>query len=205
MVPPGAVVADIGTDHAHLPIYLVQSGQVISPGSLAKARQAVEAAGLEHKILLRLGSGLTVLAPEEAPTVVIAGLGPDTIADIIGATPKVTASTQLFLLQPMHNPGQLRRRLVQIGLTLADEFLVRERQGFYVIMAATVGTMPSFCPELLEIGPCLVTKSDPLLSDYVAQRIGQEEQVRSKVGCSSGRSAREILYGCQSQLRDKPN
>ncbi len=74
LVPPGVVVADIGTDHAYLPIYLVQSGQVmravaadISPGSLESARQAVTAAGLEERISLRLGSGLSVLTPLEKP------------------------------------------------------------------------------------------------------------------------------------------
>jgi tRNA (adenine22-N1)-methyltransferase len=226
MVPPGAVVADIGTDHAYLPIRLVQSGQVnqaiasdVSPGSLAKARQAVVAARLEHKISLRLGSGLTVLAPGEAPTVVIAGLGPDTIAAIIQETPQVAACTQLFILQPMHNPGQLRRLLGQLGLMLIDEHLVREKQRFYVVMAVKIGTMPLFSPELMEIGPCLVAKSDPWLPAYVAQKISQEEQIRSKIGHSPGRSAqvrrqladqrihawREILYGSESQLCDKLN
>ena len=159
LVPQGAVVADIGTDHAYLPIYLVQTGQApraiatdLSPGSLAKARQAVLAAGLEHKITLRLGQGLTVLTPGEAQVVVIAGLGSKTIADIIALAPEVTFSAQAFLLQPMKNPGELRRCLAKLGLTLIDETLVCDKGRFYVIMVVASGTMPAFSEDLLEIG-----------------------------------------------------
>jgi tRNA (adenine22-N1)-methyltransferase len=226
MVPPGAVVADIGTDHAYLPIHLIQSGQVdhviasdVSPGSLTKARQAVVAAGLEHRISLRLGSGLAVLVPGEAPTVVIAGMGPETITNILAATPKVMASTKQFFLQPMQNPSKLRQRLNKLGLTLVDEVLTREQHRFYVILVVAVGSMPAFSNELLEIGPYLVAKSDPLLPAYIRHRIGQEEQVRSEIGTSPGGSAqarrqladrririwREILHGCQSQLCNQPN
>ncbi len=224
LVPLGTVVADIGTDHAYLPIHLIQTRRApwciatdASPGSLAKARQAVVAAGLEDRIDLRLGSGLTVLAPGEVQVLVIAGLGSKTIADIIALAPEVAASAQVFLLQPMTNPGELRRRLPELGLTLTDETLAVERGRFYVIMAATSGTMPTFAEELLEIGPYLVAKPDLLLPAYLAFKIGQEEQVRAEVEKSvSGKARwelasrrihawREILHDCESKLRDQPN
>jgi tRNA (adenine22-N1)-methyltransferase len=226
MVPPGAAVADIGTDHAYLPIHLVQSGRVdqviasdVSSGSLAKARQAVIAAGLEDRISLRLGSGLAVLAPGEASTIIIAGMGPETIFKILTTTPTVVADTEQFLLQPMQNPGRLRGHLNKLGLRLTDEVLVQEGQRFYVIMQATAGDMISCSSELLEVGPCLVAKSDPLLAAYLAHRISQEERIYLEAGASGSKLARirqqladrrisvwrEILHGCESQLCNEPN
>ncbi|HHV08069.1 MAG TPA: SAM-dependent methyltransferase [Firmicutes bacterium] len=222
LVPPGVVVADIGTDHAYLPIYLVQSGQVmravaadISPGSLESARQAVTAAGLEERISLRLGSGLSVLTPGEAEIVVIAGLGSTTIADIVALEPEVATSAQAFLLQPMTKPGDLRRRLTSLGLTLKDEKLVLDKGRFYVTMVATPGTMPAFPEELLEIGPYLAAHPDPMLPAYLTYRIEQEKKVRAKTCFAKSAAARarselashrinawrEMLYVCQWKLR----
>ena len=198
MVPRGAVVADIGTDHAYLPIHLIQTGRIkaavasdISCNSLAKARQAVVDAELQDKISLRLGWGLSVLCPGEAESVVIAGLGPETIMEIIAkAEPAIVARTDQFVLQPMQNPGRLRRYFSTMGLTLSDEVLVKEDHRFYVIMLATPGKMQSYSPELLEIGPHLVARSDPLLPDYVAYKISREERIYEATGASHSSAGR---------------
>lgn len=81
-VRPGSVLADIGTDHALLPIELVSSGHCpraiasdIRPGPAARARQAVEDNGLSDKIDVRLGGGLSVIRPQEADDIVIGRYG----------------------------------------------------------------------------------------------------------------------------------
>lgn len=215
MVPPGQVVADVGTDHALLPIYLVHSGRVpraiasdVSPGSLAKARAAVAAAGLGDRIDLRLGMGLSVLAPGEAPVVVIAGLGALTIAEILSAGRDVAARTELFLLQPMRDPEDLRWHLARTGFRLADEVLVQEGQRFYVLVAAVHGSMEAYSDALMEIGPRLVERPDPLLVPYLKMRIAREKRIwrrakseaRSAAGRARARLAEERIFAWEEML-----
>jgi len=110
-VDVGERLADIGADHAYLPLYLVREG--VSPfviltdiktGPLEKARagvdKAVKRGGPPDAYDLRLGDGLAVLAPAEVDTVVIAGLGGETIISILEADPEKTRSFSKFILQP---------------------------------------------------------------------------------------------------------
>ena len=83
-VPKGSNIADIGTDHGYVPIYLVREGQAehavamdVRKGPLERARAHVEAAGLGSRIDVRLSDGLAGLKPGEADCVVIAGMGGD--------------------------------------------------------------------------------------------------------------------------------
>ena len=90
----GSVLADIGTDHARLPVYLVEQG--ICPRAIASdlrrgpaeaARKTIRAAGLSETIEVRLGDGLTTVAAGEAGDIAIAGMGGETIAAILDACP----------------------------------------------------------------------------------------------------------------------
>ncbi len=95
LVPPGGRLADIGTDHAYLPVYLVTEGIVpsavageVNEGPFRAAGEALARVGLADRISLRFGDGLAVLAPGEADTAVIAGMGGQTIVDILAARPE---------------------------------------------------------------------------------------------------------------------
>lgn len=208
LVPPRRVVADIGTDHALLPIYLVASGRIpraiagdVSPGSCAKARRAVAAAGLSAAIDVRLGPGLTVLAPGEADVLVIAGLGGLTIAEILADGKEVATAAELVLLQPMRDPAELRRRLAALGFRLEYEALVREGKRFYVLMVAVPGTMPAYPEPILEIGPFLVARPDPLLAPYVKARIARERQIWERARRARGESGRARAYLAEERIR----
>ena len=81
-VPPSRAIADIGTDHGLVPVWLVTNGIAqkaiitdISPGSLAKAESLIKQEGLADKIEPRLGDGLLPVKPGEVDTIVIAGMG----------------------------------------------------------------------------------------------------------------------------------
>ena len=89
-VPAGSVVADIGADHAYLPIYLVKTGRCarviateLRSGPFQSALRQVAEHKLESNIDLRLGDGLTVLKPAEAGVLVLAGMGGNTIREIL--------------------------------------------------------------------------------------------------------------------------
>lgn len=134
-----ARIADIGTDHAALPIFLVNSGKCpgaiasdLRPGPLEHAKQAVFRAGLEDKIQLRLSDGFDNIAPDEFDEAVMAGMGGILITQIITRTPWL--SQKDLVLQPMSDAHELRAKLCQNGFEIVREKAVSENQRVYGIM-----------------------------------------------------------------------
>ena len=159
-VRPGRRVADIGTDHAYLPVWLVQEGicpaaiaSDLRPGPLESARRTVETAGLQDKISLRLGDGLSTVSPEEAEDIVIAGMGGETIAAILAAAPWVRREAFWLVLQPMSRAEDLRRWLLTSGFSLESERLVTHGRRLYpVIVARYTAAEPATDPLLWYAG-----------------------------------------------------
>ncbi len=187
-VIPGVPVADIGTDHALLPVYLVQQGisnRVIAgelnPGPLNAARTTVAHYSLEKHIDIREGDGLQVLQPGEAAVIVIAGMGGAKIRDILAASPEVLKGVKRLILQPQGGEALLRRWLLENNWALTDEELVYEDGRFYVIIVSEPLPQLLECPEfennLLDIGPRLLEKKHPLLVPYLNRQIQSMEDV----------------------------
>jgi tRNA (adenine22-N1)-methyltransferase len=184
MVLPGSRIADIGTDHAYLPIYLVSQG--ISPAAVAgdvhkgpyeSAKETVTLLNLSYKIAVRFGDGLAVLTPGEADTAVIAGMGGPNIIEILDARPEIVASLSRLILQPMIGSAGVRRWLAENGWRLLDETLVEEEGRLYEIMAAERGEAVPVEPVLYEIGPLLWEQRHPLLKTHLDNLIGQYSRV----------------------------
>lgn len=186
MIPPGTVVADLGTDHAFLPIYLALSERhprIIAtearPGPLAAARENIRRFGVEGRVEVRAGEGLAPLAVGEAGVVVIAGMGGARVAGILERDPLRRAGVGLFVLQPLGASGALRRWLLGNGYRIADEDLVQERGLLYEVIAAEPARpVAHHHPAaggsgdlLLEVGPVLWEKRHPLLPGLLRQRI----------------------------------
>lgn len=176
-VLPGRPMADIGTDHAYLPAYLIQTGTVpsaiaadIMKGPLDAARGTVEEAGLTNQIELRLGNGLQVLTPGEVATATICGMGGPLIAEILAAGP--LEGIERLVLQPMAGEERLREWLAANGFRLAAESLIEDSNRLYVIMTAERGQMTPDEVDLL-IGPFVRQQKGPLLTRYVQIQIGQ--------------------------------
>lgn len=176
-VLPDLPLADIGTDHAYLPVHLVRTGVVpravaadVSAGPLGAARQTVESAGLSGQIDLRLGDGLSVLRPGEVGTVTICGMGGPLIADLLAAAPpEVLAGIRRLVLQPMAGEDTLRRRLVGAGWRLHDEELVEEDGRIYPIVVAAPGRCRCELGEAdAVLGPHLRRRGGPLFQAYAA-------------------------------------
>lgn len=176
-VPPGRRVVDVGTDHAWLPIYLVKQG--ISPSALAGdlhtgpfevAKEAVAEAGLADRVDVRLGDGLTIVSPGEAEVAVIAGMGGGTIREILKNSIDTATHLARLILQPMVDAGALRIWLAQNGWRMIDEALVEESGTIYEVIAVERGREEETDPLLLEIGPRLVEKKDPLLRRHLTNQ-----------------------------------
>lgn len=176
-IPSGAKAADIGTDHAYLPVYLVESGICgrviatdISCGPLVSAGRTVKEHDLEEKIELRLGNGLEAIKPGEVDVIIIAGLGGNTIKRLLEASPEVLEDVKRLVLQPMGDESLLRVWLAGRGWQITDEVLVEEGGKLYVVIVAEPGRDETEDPLLLEMGPRLVEKRDPLLAAYLDEQ-----------------------------------
>lgn len=143
LVPQGSLVADVGTDHAHLPIYLIENSitdRVIASdivdGPLASARKNISLHGLDGKIEVVKSDGLVKVYPLSPETVIIAGMGGETIRDIISACDYSKGGAPLFLLQPMTHAEVLRKYLIENGFSILSESVIREQHRYYVIISA---------------------------------------------------------------------
>lgn len=147
-VPQGAHLADVGTDHAYLPVWLTLQGRVASAiasdlrlGPLNRARETGRRYGVEKSITFRLGSGLATVRPEECDTIVIAGMGGENIAQILSQAPWTADGDHTLLLQPQSRAEVLRRFLAENGFQITREALVRDRGFLYPVMEAGAGEM----------------------------------------------------------------
>lgn len=136
-------IADIGTDHAYIPIELVRSGRAdralacdIKPGPLEFAANNIKKYNLEDKIELRLGGGFTPIAAGETETAVIAGMGGEMIIKILAEDLSKSQSFKELILQPMNCQAELRKWLAEHGFCITAEDLSCE--GFKVYNTLTV-------------------------------------------------------------------
>ena len=124
-VRQGAHLADVGTDHAYLPVWLTLQGRVASAiasdlrrGPLDRAQETGRRYGVGDRITFRLGNGLAAVAPEECDTIVIAGMGGENIAQILAGAPWTADGRHTLLLQPQSRAEALRRFLAEHGFAV---------------------------------------------------------------------------------------
>ncbi len=141
LVRTGSRVADIGTDHALLPVWLVQNGicpsaiaSDIVKGPVAAATKTVSNAGETARIQVRLGDGLSTVSPDEVEDIVIAGMGGETIAAILQAAPWVQQARYRLILQPMTRAEVLRRYLWDNGFDIISETPVQKGRHWYTVL-----------------------------------------------------------------------
>ena len=180
-IKPGRTVADIGTDHGYLAIFLVQSGRsphVIATdkneGPYLAACRSIQGTGMEEDCIeVRLGEGLQPILPGETAVLCIAGMGGQLIKQILLDAPKVTDATEQLVLQPMNGTRELREWLYANGWHLTNESLAEADGRIYEILSAEKGRRDMPEDILLEIGPCLIEKKAPLLHRLIENRLTQ--------------------------------
>jgi len=178
-------MADIGTDHAYLPIYLAKQKEYakliateLNSGPLERARKEVQDVGVDSVIELRQGNGLACLKIGEVEAVAIAGMGGETIRDILQDALPLVKSLKLLVLQPMSRGTILREWLAEQGFLFLDEELVAEDNHLYEIIVVRLEEGGRDYSSLeLEIGPILLEKRHPLLISQVERLLKRYEQV----------------------------
>ena len=161
----GRNVADIGTDHAYIPVQLAKRNLAdriiatdVNKGPLKAAENNVIANGVEEKIELRLGSGLLPINIGECDTVIIAGMGGELIATILKEGEGVAKSADTLLLQPMNSQDLLRCFLSRNGYRILKEDITTEGFKVYNLIIAQKGTPHEYKDEFeLHLPPYLYT------------------------------------------------
>lgn len=179
-VPRDAKFADIGTDHAYLPVWLLLNGVIgsaiaadLREGPLERARQTAAQYGVSKQMSFRLCDGLSAISPEEAEVIAIAGMGGDTIINILTAAPWTKAAGKTLLLQPMTGQPELRLWLSENGYTISGERISHEGKRLYSILSVKSGKTPSLSPGELWAGR---QSRDPLRGeylDYIAAKVSR--------------------------------
>ena len=171
-VAQGARLADVGTDHGYLPVWLLREGRIDSAiatdlreGPLNRSRETAQRFGVEAQVSFRLCDGLSAIRPEEADTVVIAGMGGETIISILEAAAWTKEGT-LLLLQPMTKFAELRLWVQKHGYQITEERIACEGERLYSILTVRGGKMPPMSPAELWAGR---HNRSPLRQKYLAQ------------------------------------
>ena len=196
LVPQGARLADIGTDHGYLPVYLLQKGRIISAiaadigqAPLDHARRTAQQYGVTDGLRFPCCDGLQGIGPEDADTVVIAGMGGETIRHILSQAPWTKAGNTLLLLQPMTKQEDLRRWLNENGYAQSAERLVRDKDYLYPVFTVFGGEQPPLSAG--EIYGGVDIEVDPLAGEYLDQRIRRLSQAEAGLLKGSGSENRQ--------------
>lgn len=158
MIPNDSRVADIGTDHAYLPVALCLSGKTksviacdIKEKPLSLARTNLDKSGCSF-VPTRLGNGLSPINKGEIDCAVIAGMGGEVIADILNASPLKSDADILFILQPMTRAGDLRRWLCENGFSYSETAVCDNKKVYSVLQAKYTETKSSITAKEFFIG-----------------------------------------------------
>lgn len=218
----GKTMADIGTDHGFLPIYLLRENVCpmaiatdISSKSLSKAKREWE--NILNKddnlgtFITRVGDGLKVIKPEEVDYIVIAGMGGILIGDIIGENIEHSKTFENFILQPRNNTGKLRKKLWEIGFKVNKDIVVKEGKFYPIIMVVSKNTDNENITKYLgidsfELGKeeinldiywdypdSLINNKNEFTVDFLKQNLKKEKIIISKIN-DNGKNNKYINY-----------
>ncbi len=203
MVQPGSRVADIGTDHGYLGIYLLQSGAArhviacdLRKDPLENARRNAKLFGVDGAMELRLSDGLEKILPDEVDTVVMAGMGGDLIQKILSQCPWRKREGLQFILQPQSAGNVLRRWLCEDGFEIQREEPVQDGHFLYTVMDIRQGEPAPLTPGTEYASPALLASGSPLVGNYLARvENALQETVRGLTNAEKQRPERLAYFG----------
>lgn len=163
-VPHGARLADIGSDHAYLPVALVRRGIVVAAvaGEVAvtpfhAAERTVRENDLQQRIVVRLANGLDAIESADGITAIsLCGMGGETIRDILDAGKARLSGQERLILQPNGGEEPLRRWLMEHGYRIGYEEVLLENRFDYEIIVADFAGSVTYTQEQLYFGPLLM-------------------------------------------------
>lgn len=189
MVTAGNCLADVGTDHGYVPIYLYERQIIpraiamdVNKGPLERARVHIAEYGFQNKIETRLSDGLAALKPGEADSVTIAGMGGPLIIRILSAYPEVTASLKELILQPQSEISEVRVWLGEQGYEIVEEHMVFEDGKYYSMFKAVKNEKCRALSALeCKFGRLDVLKEIHVLKAFVERELNNKQNILEKL------------------------
>ena len=206
MITAGNSIADIGTDHGYIPIYMVQKGLTpkalamdVNAGPLERACDNIKRYCVENIVTARLSDGLKQLGQGEAESIIIAGMGGLLTIRILSDCPEVANSAKELILSPHSDVNLVRKYLADNNYCITAERIVLEDDKFYFIIRACAGTM-KLKDEVEEcFGQILLQEKNDILYQYLTKEEEKRLTIRQKM-TANGSSRMERINELEHEL-----
>lgn len=187
LVDDHAKIVDIGCDHGLLDIYLYQTKKNIkiiasdvNENALSNAINNINKYNLTGKIEVVLSDGLDNIPKEKIDTIVISGMGANTIMEILYKGRDKLDKVNTIIIQSNNKEKELRKYITSLGYYIIDEYLVKDKNIIYTIIKFSRGKIKYSYFEL-EYGPILITKKDSLLKEKIKKTINKNKIILKKI------------------------
>ena len=184
LVSNGVTVADVGTDHGYIPIYLVESGKIkcaiamdIYRGPLDRAEAHIRMHGLGEQIKTRLSDGVQKLQIGECDCVIVAGMGGGLVIKIMEDGEEIFRNLTEFILQPQSEIAKVRQYLCEHNYRIIAEDMVLEDGKFYPMMKVANGSAEEYSTLELRYGKLLLREKHPVLKLFLEKEEKTKEQI----------------------------
>lgn len=193
LVTPGLKVADIGTDHGYIPIWLMEHKKAsfavamdINKGPLEKARENIRLHGLTSYIETRLSDGMKNLKAGEAESVVIAGMGGGLVMKILEDVKGKSLGIREWILQPQSEIQKVRTYLRESGYCIVAEDMVLDEGKFYPMMKVIKGEPELYSEAELCYGKILLKNRNKVLEEFLKKELDIKTEIRNRLQNSDG-------------------
>lgn len=196
LVEPGFRVADVGTDHGYIPIYLVETGKNpsaiamdINKGPLKKAEENIALHGLEDYIVTRLSDGVHKLQAGEADCIIIAGMGGGLVMKIMQAAGTIENDVTEWILQPQSELWKVRQYLIESGYRVVQEDMVLDEGKFYPMMKVKKEQSEEYSFTELCYGKLLLQQKHPVLKQFLEKELKIKTEILEKLDAVNSESS----------------
>lgn len=193
LVSEGRIVADVGTDHGYIPIYLLETEKCpkaiamdINQGPLLRAKEHIAEHGLNAKIEVKLSDGVKALSVGECDCVVVAGMGGALAVKIMEEGQAVFKSLREFVLQPQSELAKVRQYLWEHEYCVTAEDIVLEDGKFYPMMKVRNGASENYTQIELRYGKGLLMQKHPVLKQFLEKEVKTKKLILSNLESKSG-------------------
>lgn len=200
LVPEGVRLADVGTDHGYVPIWLLTQGRIssaiamdVNKGPLLRARENRDKYGFQEVMELRLSDGLEKLDPGEADALLIAGMGGPLMVRILEAERQTVESIPALILQPQSEIPSVRRYLIENGFCIDDEIMLKDEGKYYMAMKVSHGDGEAWSETEYLFSRYLLNQRHPVLKEFLMKEKRIYSEIEKKLA-ESGQVSTE-RYG----------
>ena len=207
LISDGQIVADVGTDHGYIPIYLLETKKCkkaiamdINKGPLLRAKDHIAEHGLSEKIEVKLSDGVKKLSVGECDCVVVAGMGGALAVKILEEGREVFKSLKEFVLQPQSELAKVRQYLWKNEYCVIAEDMVLEDGKFYPMMKVKNGLSYPYSKVELCYGRELLAQKHPVLKMFLEKELRTKEMILGNLESESGEHIENRKKELQKEL-----